>query len=122
MARTAPDLTRLVNDKVAELRHEKARNLPKYEYPCEVLTAAMLSNMAKAGVDLKVPASQCTRIGRLDAQEESGSSIYGGGLLVSERVAAERNREQGRALAAPLVWELSDREREIVRSLGECHE
>ena len=105
VARTAPDLTRLVNDKVAELRHEKARNLPKYEYPCEVLTAAMLSNMAKAGVELKVPASQCVRIGRLDAQEESGSAIYGGGLLVSERIAAERkeaeriaaerNREQG---------------------------
>ena len=142
VARTAPDLTRQVNDKVAELRHEKARNLPKYEYPREVLTAAMLSNMAKAGVELKVPASQCVRIGRLDAQEESGSSIYGGGLLVSERIAAERkeaeriaaerkeaeriaaerNSEQGGALAAPLIWELSDREREIVRSLGERHE
>ena len=94
VARTAPDLTRQVNDKVAELRHEKARNLPKYEYPREVLTAAMLSNMAKAGVELKVPASQCVRIGRLDAQEESGSSIYGGGLLVSERIAAERKEAE----------------------------
>ena len=132
VARTAPDLTRQVNDKVAELHHEKARDLPKYEYPCEVLTAAMLSNMAKAGVELKVPASQCVRIRRLDAQEESDSAIYGGGLLVSERIAAERkeaeriaaerNREQEEVLAAPRVWELSDREREIVKSLGERHE
>ena len=50
----------------------------------------------------------------MDAQREYGKVIFGGGLLLNnkaaERAAAER--------AAAVVWELSDREKEIVKGLG----
>lgn len=48
---------------------------------------------------------------KLDAQAVAGKAIFGCGLLLSERAAAER--------AAATVWELSERERRLVAALGE---
>lgn len=42
VARTAPDLGAAVNAKVEELRRRKAPELPKYEYPDHVVTAAIM--------------------------------------------------------------------------------
>ena len=56
----------------------------------------------------------CCRISALDAQRACGKAIYGGGLLLSERAAAERARAH--------VWELSAREREVVRMIGRQNE
>lgn len=46
----------------------------------------------------------------LDSQAEFDKAIFGGGYLLSEKAAAEK--------AAATVWELSEREREIIASLG----
>ena len=61
----------------------------------------------------------CCRISALDAQRACGKAIYGGGLLLSERAAAERAAAE-RARAH--VWELSAREREVVRMIGRQNE
>ena len=68
---------------------------------------------------------------KLDCQE--GNNIFGGGFLISERAAKERERaakERERAAKErervekeerekrAIMWELSEREKEIVRSLG----
>ena len=45
-----------------------------------------------------------------DGQREKGDAIFGGGLLLSERAAAER--------AAAERWALSDREKALVAELG----
>ena len=109
--RTAPDLTRIVNEADAEnQRAKKGEPLPKYVYPYELLTAARAAWLSKWGQDLRVPAAECQRVGALDAQRAVGKGVFGGGLLLSERAAAER--------AAAYVWELSPREREIVRMLA----
>lgn len=52
---------------------------------------------------------------RLDAQKEHGKGIFGSGLLLSDRAAAERAAAER---AAAHVWELSEREKNIVKSLG----
>ena len=125
VARTAPDLTRLVNDKVDELHRRKVVELPKYSYPDHIVTAAMMQRWAKYGIDFSVRRGECCRITRLDAQKPMGKSIYGGGLLLSERAAAERAAAERAAAeraaaerARAHVWELSDRERSIVSMLG----
>ena len=120
VAETAPDLTKLVNDKVAELRAENAATVPKYDYPVEVLTAAMMNKYAKYGIEFSVGFDDCEHVSALDAQRDVGASIYGGGLLLSERAAADRAAAD-RAVeerAAATKWKLSDREREIVKSMG----
>ena len=125
IARTAPDLTRLVNDKVDELRRREHVEILKYEYPDNIVTAAMMQRWSKYGIEFMVRREDCAHIGKLDAQKERGKTIFGGGLLLSERAAAERaaaERAAAERAAAERArahrWKLSDRERAIVAMLG----
>ena len=93
-----------------QIKSETKRELPKYTYPDHVLTAAMLQKYAHYGVEFAVKREDCTQIAKLDSQRPMGKTIFGGGLLLSEKAAAEK--------AAAHIWELSERERKIVASLG----
>ena len=119
-ARTAPSLSRAVNAAAREWARRGKAELPKYVYPYEVLTAARLSYLDKYGVDFRVERRDCVKVGALDMQREFGKSIFGGGLLLSERAAAERAAAERAAAerAAAQTWSLSERERELQRSLG----
>ncbi len=110
VAQTEPRLTQLVNDEVERLRRIKTVHLPKYTYPDHIVTAALLQRYSRYGVDFKVSRKDCTPIYALDAQRSMGKTIFGEGLLLSDRAAAER--------AAATKWELSARERAIVASLS----
>ena len=70
----------------------------------------MLSRYSKYGIDFRVRREESEHVGQLDAQKESGKTLYGRGYLISEKAAAEK--------AAAEKWKLSDREREIVKGLG----
>ena len=105
-----PELYQGVKDANARNLAEKKKDLPKYIYPDEVLTAAAAAKLCKYGQALTLRTCDTEHIRTLDAQKESGAGIFGSGYLLSERAAAER--------AAAERWELSDREREIVRRLG----
>lgn len=104
---SAPELTRIVNEAVEASRDHKS--LPKYAYPDEVVTAAMVQRYSKYGVEYEVRRGECSPISVLDMQRDAGKGIFGGGLLLGERAAAER--------AAAERWSLSVRERAMVASL-----
>ena len=120
VAQSQPELTQLVNAESARLRHEKVRELPKYEYPWNVLTAAMLQKYSKYGIDYRVDRRDCEQIAKLDAQRPAGKTIFGGGLLLSDNKAAERAAAERAAAerAAAHVWELSTREREAIEYIN----
>ena len=82
--------------------------LPKYVYPDAVISAATAKRLVRSGVRFAVRHGAAAFVRRMDAQDKE--SIFGGGLLLSERAAAER--------AAAHVFELSPRERELQRLLG----
>ena len=129
IAQTAPDLSRAVNNAVEKIRREQTRKLPKYTYPYHVLTATMLQKYSHYGIDFSVKRGECEFISALDVQRESKKTIFGGGLLLSERMAAERmaaERMAAERMAAErmaeerenaIVWELSERERAIIAGL-----
>ena len=112
---TAPDLTKSVQDAAREYAKQLKKSLPKYSYPSHVITAAIAGYLSKYGQDLKIKRNDAFLIRELDAQKEQGKAIYGGGYLLSEKAAAEKAAAEK---AAATVWELSEREKEIVRSLG----
>ncbi len=117
---TSPELTEIVNQKMKELQKEEKKQLPKYEYPDHVITAAAAQRLAHYGAEFKVHKNDCVRISKLDAQEKKG--IFGGGLLLSERAAAERAAAERAAgekeTAITEKFELTEREKQIVKSLG----
>ena len=96
----------------ANEENEKAMHvsLPKYEYPNEVLTSAKMGWLVQYGQTMTIKRNESVLIRAMDAQLEQGKTIYGCGLLLSERAAAER--------AAATKWQLSEREKALVKSLG----
>ena len=109
---TAPDLTEAVKavNKI-NLRAEK-KELPKYTYPMEIVTAARCKWYAAHGTDFRVRPEEAVFVRTMDNM--AGKNIFGAGFLVGPRAAAERAAAER---AAAYVWELSPREREISNRL-----
>ena len=120
VARTAPDLTHNVQEVADEVARRGKKHVPVYSYPPELLTSARLGFIGVHGQSLKIREGQCVRVAALDAQRAAGKGVFGGGLLLSERAAAERAAAERAAAerAAAHVWELSDRERQLVASMS----
>ena len=104
--RTAPTLQKAVQDASDQVQAALHRELPKYSYPDEVITSAMVARWSKYGIEFRLPVMESEPISALDAQREAGKAIFGKGYLLSERAAAERAAER----AAAQRWELSERE------------
>ena len=133
VAQTAPDLGKTLRRLNDEARHAAAKQLPKYEYPAHVLTAAMMQRYALRGIDFEVRRGECVSVAGLDSQKEKKKAIYGYGLLLSDKKAAERlaaerlaaerlaaERLAAERLAAVEVQQgkLSERELDIISHLG----
>ena len=117
----APDLYKSIEEANDINESMMRKSLPKYDFPVEVLTAAKMGYIAKYGQHLEIKRAESTPIRSLDAMKEAGKGIYGGALLLSERAAAERAAAERAAAerAAATSWPLSEREKEIIKSLGE---
>lgn len=101
-----------------------AKKVRKIIYPDNVISAATLGRLVSRGIIWSIPASDTHFIRRLD----NSGGVYGGGYLLSERAASERavleRTETERAAAEQIAVEraesviLSDREWQIIKSLG----
>ena len=91
----------------------------------------MLQRYSKHGIEFSVKRGDCEFVPRLDAQKAIGKTIYGGGLLLSDRRAAERAAAERAAaeraaaeraaenMRSVYKWELSDRERELIAKMSQ---
>jgi hypothetical protein len=119
------ELRKIIDEANKENLEKLHRQLPKYSYPDEVLTATMLTYIAAHDTDLEIDEKDLCFIRALDAQKESGKGLFGSGFLLSKtatesKTAAEKAAAE-KAAAEKVntdVWELSEREKEIVASLG----
>ena len=99
--------------------------IPKYNYPQNVCSAARLQYISRHGVELKIRAQDTCFIRALDAQKQAeGRAIYGAGFLLSDSAAAEKAAAEKAAAEKANVrtWELSERELQIVAGLGKTIE
>ena len=118
---TAPDLhQRLKEANKANLR-ETVNEMPKYAYQIEVVTAARCNYYAANGTAYRVRPEEAHFVRKLEDQERAGKVIFGAGFLLSERAAAQRAAAERAAAenASATVWALSEKEKEIIRSLGQ---
>ena len=129
-ARSEPELNRLMKEATAAHRRETSKQLPKYSYPDEILTGAMLNYLSDHGESFAVTRDSAVFVRKIDSQAATGDAIFGGALLLSEKAAAEKAAAEKAAAekaaaekaaaekAAAKRWELSEAEKYIVRSLG----
>ena len=110
-----PELGDAINAANAARLAKTKKQLPKYDYPDCVITAARAQFLASHGTPLMVRRSDALHISALDAQRGRGKAIFGSGLLLGERAAAERAAAER---AAACKWQLSEREREMQAALG----
>lgn len=119
VARTAPTLFDAVEAAVKANREKTKRKIPKYVYPDNVITTAMLNKYTKYGIDFSIRRGECVFVRQLDSQIDRNKAIYGSGLLVSDAKAAEKAAAEKAVAekAAAEVWALSERERAIIDTL-----
>ena len=102
------------------------KQLPKYQYPNNVVTASRINQISKY-IDVKIPRSQLHFVRTLDGQKKYKKGIYGGGFLCSDKIeqeikAEEIKAEEIKAEKSMFYWQLSDREKEIIKKLDESKE
>lgn len=121
----APDLQAAVMAADDAVRRAGKIEIPKYDYPPNVCSAARLQYVARHGVELKIRARDAHFIRALDAQKQAeGRAIYGAGFLLSDSAAAEKAAAEKAAAkkANARAWELSERELQIVANLSKTIE
>lgn len=109
--RTAPTLYQAVKAANEENRQANTKSLPRYEYPDNIITAAMVQRWCKYGIDYCLTVADSRPIDALDAQKARKLSIFGNGFLLSSSAAAERAAAER---AAAERWELSEAEKQMV--------
>lgn len=106
---TAP----LLNQYIIACKSQDTKvNLPKYEYPDEILSVSDMQTICRGGVDFAVLRSESAVVRDID-RHPKGSGLFGDHLMLSAAKAA--------ALAAAqnvIKIELSPREQRLVEQLG----
>ena len=121
--KTAPELQEaLVQANELTLGEQGKKTLPRYDYPDSVLTAAMVARIAEAGIPYSLSADDVAFVPALDGQKATGKAIYGGGYLLSDKARTAKEKAEAKAEKARqdkdrIVWDLSEREKEIIASL-----
>ena len=111
--RTAPTLRSAISEANKVNLRKNRKELPKYKYPPNVVTATMIGYLSKHGQDFQIPSNQCFFIRGTESQKKVGKGIFGHGYLISEKAAAEKAAAEKAAAekAAAIEWELSERRR-----------
>lgn len=118
---TAPDLFAAVEAANRAEAKPKA-TAPKYDYPDNVVTAARLRKVAARGIGFSIERAAAFYVDALDSQRAAGKDIFGGGLLISSKAAAEKVAAEKAAAEKVIVWKLSPRECAIVEALDKAGE
>ena len=123
LVETAPDLA----ERIKEAQKDDKPSMPKYDYPANLITAALLNKAVNLGIHFRVKKGTFVRV--LDCQREKKKTIYGGGYLIptkdaemlrtemlrTEMLRTEMLRtEMLRTEMPATVWELSERERQLI--------
>jgi len=106
-------------NKLEAINKENKANLPKYNYPDNVLTVSMLSLIISRGISIRIEKGETAFCRGLDSQKAHKKGIFGSGFLLSDKATAEKLAAEKLAAEkkSVIIWELSDREKKIINSL-----
>ena len=97
-----------LHDIIDKAQPKETADLQAYAYPDNLVTSMLLDRLAGYGSEFSIKHIEFIK------KMDDGNEIYGGGALVSDAMA-----ERVKAERVKIKVELSEREREIIRQLGE---
>lgn len=108
-----------LHQRLKKVQAKNKPNLPKYEYPDHIITVSKVAYCVEKGINVTFYKKDLKHYKGLDAQKKHGKELFGAGFIASDKVA----EELAAALAVAkkdnvIVWKLSEREKEIIKSLG----
>ena len=112
LTESAPDLHDTLKEINEQNKKKQKKQVTKLALPNEIVTAARMNYLAIHGIHWSVKRGAGVFTSKLDNYKKG---VFGGGLLLNEETAAERAAAE-RAAAERV--QLSEREKEIVKSLG----
>ena len=115
-----------LHQKFKEIQLRDKINLPKYEYPNNIITVSKVSYCVEKGINLTFDKNNLKHYKGMDAQKKHGKALFGSGFICSDKAAAEAAQAAAEAAQAAaeakknnvIIWELSEKEKEIIKSLG----
>ena len=121
--RSVPALYKAI--KAENDKNTKTKDIPRYSYPPEVITAAMMQRLSRYGVDLRIPKKAAYYIRQLSSQKRAGKGIYGNGYLLSRkytslhaRAEQEDDERAEQEAAERYVWTLGPDEIRLIDELS----
>ena len=112
-------------DRFKQLEEKNKVRLPKYEYPSNVLTVSHVAWIIERGISIRINREHTKHCRGLQSQKVHNKAIFGSGFLLSDSAAAEKAAAEKAAAEKAaaekdnvMIWELSPKELEIIKSLG----
>ena len=113
-----------------KLIQEDKKTLPKYQYPCELVTVSRLQNLINKGSSVSINYKDLYRVAKLKSQEQFKKTIFGSGYLLSSKANKELKALELKALELKalelkaskeeedtIYWEISQYEQDIIEKL-----
>ena len=106
--------------KFKELQEKNKVNLPKYEYPEHIVTVSKVAYCVEKGINIQFEKKDLKHYRGMDSQKKHGKALFGSGFIASNKAAAAQAAAQAAVNKRDnvIVWELSQKEKEIIKSLG----
>ena len=103
-----PDLS----ERLKAVQKQNKACLPRYVYPDNIVTVSKIAQLVNKGIRVEIDKKDTSFCQRMDAQKLVKKSIYGSGFLVSDKTAQELKAQK-----EVVYWGLSDREKQIIKTL-----
>lgn len=109
-----------LHQKFKKLQKRNKANLPKYKYPDHIITVSKVAYCVEKGISLTFDKKDLKHYRGMDAQKKHGKALFGSGFIASDKAAATIAAATATTAEKDkvIVWELSQRELEIIKSLG----
>lgn len=104
--------------KLKQVQENNKVCLPRYVYPNNIVTVSRIGGMVEKGVSVEIDKKDVAYCRALESQKSAKKTIFGSGFLVSDKVATELREKEEKSKKETIVWELSDKEQNIIKSLG----
>jgi len=109
-----------LHKKFKELQERNKVNLPKYEYPDNIITVSKIAYCVEKGISITIDKNDVKHYRGMDAQKKHGKALFGSGFLASNKAAAAAAAAAKTAKNDNvIIWELSAKEKQIIQSLDD---